>query len=120
MSKPMIISLPAEAAIAAKKWLVPGTVFGVKQAAGAGATLGVSESFADPALPVFKRDKVGCIKQGVFKMTAATGTYLIGDVLELDGSGQILTAGATNPAATVQEDLVLAAPGELLVYVNLA
>lgn len=119
MTKPVIISLPAEEAITAKQWLVPGTSAGVKPAAGAVAALGVAESFADPALPNFQSANVGCIKIGLIKLQAAAGTYAIGDPLELNGTGQVLTAETTNPVvATAQEDKVLAAPGELLVYIN--
>jgi hypothetical protein len=118
--KSFIISMPAEAAVAAKKWLVPGTSSGVKEASAAGASVGLSAGFADPALPPYKSGKVGVIKQGLVKVQAAAGTYAIGAKVELDSSGQIVTAGATNPVGTVCEDKVLAAPGELLVYVNVA
>jgi len=121
MSKPIIIGATAEAAIAAGEWLVAGTTSGVKPAAGAVAALGIAESFADPALPDFQSDKVGVIKQGLLKVTAAAATYAFGDTLELDSTGQVVTAETSNPVvATAAEDLVLAADGALLVYINLA
>lgn len=118
----MIISFPAEAAISAGAWVVPGTSSGVKAASSATVqALGVAESFADPALPAFKSANVGVIKQGLKKVVAAAATYAIGDALELDSSGQVVTALTTNPqVATAAEDATVSSGGTLKVYINLA
>ena len=120
MSKPMIVSALAESAVTAGAWLIPGTVFGVKPAVAATASVGLAESRADPALPPFFSDKVGVIKQGLCKVTAVIGTYKFGDSVELDATGQKVAVGATLPVGTVAEDKVLAVAGSLLVYVNVA
>ena len=114
MSKPIITGAIAEAAVVAKNWLVKGTTSGVKPAAGAVAAQGLAETSAGAGYPV------GVVRQGLVKVTAAAATYVYGDTLELDATGQVVTAYTSNPVVAVAiEDKVLAADGDLLVYVNL-
>ena len=112
--KTFILGANVEATVVAKQWLVKGTTSGVKPAAGAIAALGLAET------SVATGGKVGVIKKALMKVTAAAATYVFGDTLELDATGQVATAYTSNPVvATAAEDLVLSADGDLLVYVNL-
>jgi len=113
--KTFIISSVAEEVITAKNWLIPGTTYGVKPAVADGATVGLAET------SVGVDDNIGVVKQGLVKVTAVAGAYKFGDVVELDGTGQAVAAGSSNPVGTVAEDIDLGLdPGEILIYLNVA
>jgi len=120
--KPVILHAVAEEAIVAKQWLMAGAAGGVAVNTAAGTGLGVAESFADPAGVPFKTDKVGVVKQGLIKLNAVAATYNWGDLVGLDATGQIIDAAGVTKVGTVAEPAtkVLAAPGEVLVYINIA
>lgn len=64
----------------------------------------------------------GVIMEGFMKLTAVAGTYKFGEALELAADGQSLQAITTgDKVAMVAEpaSVVLAAPGELQVYLKM-
>ena len=125
MSKPIIINAPlAVVAVTAKQWLKADGSGAVTVNDTAGSEIGVAESSADnSATPnvLLKNENIGMIKQGLIKLNAVAATYNVGDLVELATGGQNLQAYSSGAiVGSVCETKVLAATGELLVYINLA
>ena len=101
-------------AVAAKEWLEQDGSGAMKKFDGTGVAKGVALTNKDI------ENNVAMIKIGFMKLTAAAATYNVGDKLELDGTGQVLTADVGGTiVAEAAESLVLSADGDLLVYVNI-
>ena len=103
-------------AVGAKKWLEQDGSGAMKEFDGTGLAKGISLAAKDV------EDNVAMIKIGYMKVGAKAASYNVGDRLELDGTGQLVTADVGGAIVGIAaETATIASDGdELLVFIHIA